>query len=140
MSVTQSCLTLCNPMDCTRPGSSVHGILQAGILEWVAIPFSRKDALSNYKKAQTLAFKAFIVPFCTGIYNCLCGLGFRDCLQTHSRPSSPEACTQEAPGSRRGMAEGCPGANIPSPSFNHILEMPSCASSIPQGEPDLSMP
>jgi len=39
--VTQSCLTLCNPMDCSLPGSSVHGILQARILEWVAIPFSR---------------------------------------------------------------------------------------------------
>ena len=37
----QSCLTLCNTMDCSPPGSSVHGILQAGILEQVAIPFSR---------------------------------------------------------------------------------------------------
>ena len=33
----QSCLTLCNPMDCSLPGSSVHGILQARILEWVAL-------------------------------------------------------------------------------------------------------
>ena len=33
----QSCPTLCDPMDCSPPGSSVHGILQAGILEWVAI-------------------------------------------------------------------------------------------------------
>ena len=40
-SVTQSCLTLCIPMDCSPPGSSVLGILQAGILEWVAVPFSR---------------------------------------------------------------------------------------------------
>ena len=39
--VSQSCLTLCDPMDCSLPGSSVHGILQARILEWVAIPFSR---------------------------------------------------------------------------------------------------
>ena len=39
--VTQSCLTLCDPMDCSLPGSSVHGIFQAGILEWVAISFSR---------------------------------------------------------------------------------------------------
>ena len=39
--ITQSCLTLCNPMDCSPPGSSVHGPLQARILEWVAIPFSR---------------------------------------------------------------------------------------------------
>ena len=38
---TQSRLTPCNPMDCSPPGSSVHGILQARILEWVAIPSSR---------------------------------------------------------------------------------------------------
>ena len=34
-------LTLCDPMECSPPCSSVHGILQARILEWVAIPFSR---------------------------------------------------------------------------------------------------
>ena len=39
--VAQFCLTLCNPMDCNLPGSSVHGVFQARILEWVAIPFSR---------------------------------------------------------------------------------------------------
>ena len=39
--VTHSCPTLCNPMDCSPPGSSVHGILQTRILEWVAISFSR---------------------------------------------------------------------------------------------------
>ena len=38
--VTQSRLTLCDPVDCSPPGTSVHGILQA-ILEWVAIPLSR---------------------------------------------------------------------------------------------------
>ena len=39
--VTQSCLTLCNLVDYNAPGSSIHGILQGRILEWVAIPFSR---------------------------------------------------------------------------------------------------
>ena len=39
--VAQSCLTLCDPMDCSPPGSFVHEILQARILEWVAMPFSR---------------------------------------------------------------------------------------------------
>ena len=39
--VAQSCLTLRDPMDCIPPGSSVHGILQTKILEWVATPFSR---------------------------------------------------------------------------------------------------
>ena len=37
----QLCLTLCDPMDCSLPGSSVHGVLQARILEWVARPSSR---------------------------------------------------------------------------------------------------
>ena len=41
MLVTQSCPTLCNPRDCSPPGSSAHGIIQARILEWVAIFFSR---------------------------------------------------------------------------------------------------
>ena len=41
VSVTQSCLTLCDPMDCSLPGSSVHGIFQARILGWVAIVYSR---------------------------------------------------------------------------------------------------
>ena len=39
--VAQSCPTLCNPMDCSIAGSSFHGILQARVLEWVAISFSR---------------------------------------------------------------------------------------------------
>ena len=39
--VAQSCPTLCEPMDCSLPGFSIHGILQAGILEWVTISFSR---------------------------------------------------------------------------------------------------
>ena len=39
--VYQSCLTLCDPMDYSSPGSSVPGILQARILDWVAFPFSR---------------------------------------------------------------------------------------------------
>ena len=39
--VAQLCLTFCNSMDCSLPGFSVHGVLQARILEWVAMPFSR---------------------------------------------------------------------------------------------------
>ena len=39
-----SCPTLCDPRDCTPPGSSVYGVLQARILEWVAMPFSRRSS------------------------------------------------------------------------------------------------
>ena len=48
--VAQSCLTLSNPMDCSLPGSSIHGIFQARVLEWGAIAFSQKRLLAilNY--------------------------------------------------------------------------------------------
>ena len=49
--VTQSCPTLCDPMDCSLPGSSVHGIFQAIVLEGIAIPFSRG---SSQPRDQTL--------------------------------------------------------------------------------------
>ena len=42
--VTQSCLTLCDPMFCIPPGSSVHGIFQARVLERIAISFSRRSS------------------------------------------------------------------------------------------------
>ena len=45
MLVTQSCSTLCDPMHCSIPGSSVHEILQARILEWIAILVSRRSSL-----------------------------------------------------------------------------------------------
>ena len=42
--ISQSCLTLCDPMDCSLPGSSIHGIFQARVLEWVVISFSRRSS------------------------------------------------------------------------------------------------
>ena len=47
--LAQLCLTLCDPRDCSLPGSSVHGILQARILEWVVIPFSRRSSRPGIK-------------------------------------------------------------------------------------------
>ena len=48
--------SLCDPVDCSPPGSSVHGILQARILEWVAIPFSR-DLPNPGIEPRSLALK-----------------------------------------------------------------------------------
>ena len=50
--VTQSCPTLCDPMDCSLLCSSVRGILQERILEWVAISFSRRSTLVNSKNRK----------------------------------------------------------------------------------------
>ena len=48
--VAQSCPTRCNPMDCSLPGSSVPGVFQARVLEWVAISFSRAYGIINDPK------------------------------------------------------------------------------------------
>ena len=56
--VASVCLTICNPMDCSPPGSSIHGILQARILEWVAMSFSRR---SSWPRDQTcVSYISFI--------------------------------------------------------------------------------
>ena len=51
--VTQLCPTLRDPMDCSLPGSSIHGIFQARVLEWGAIAFSK----GNYKQGEKTAFR-----------------------------------------------------------------------------------
>ena len=56
MKSAQSCPTLCDPVDCSLPGSSVHGILQARVLDWVAISFSR-----DWIQVSHIAGRCFIV-------------------------------------------------------------------------------
>ena len=51
--VTQLCPTLSDPMDCSPPGSSIHGIFQARALEWGAIAFSENGALQTKNPKQT---------------------------------------------------------------------------------------
>ena len=60
-----SCLTLCNPMDCSPPGSSVHGILQARTLEWVAISllYINKLAFKNRKQPKADSISDCVVLF-----------------------------------------------------------------------------
>ena len=85
----QSCLTLRHPMDCSLPGSSVHGILQARVLEWGAIAFSE---LSHQESPKILEWVAY--PFSressqarnqTGV-SCIAG-GFFTSWATRSPPS-----------------------------------------------------
>ena len=60
--VTQSCLILCHPIDWGSPGSSVHGILQARILEWVAGPFSRRSSrLRDWTWVSCIAGRFFTI-------------------------------------------------------------------------------
>ena len=50
--VTQSCLTLSDPMDCSLPGSSIHGIFQVRVLEWGAIAFSNCIGLQHVNRGM----------------------------------------------------------------------------------------
>ena len=60
--VIQSCPTLCSPTDCSPPGSSLHGILQPRILEWVAISSSEgSSSLRDRTQASCIAGKLFTV-------------------------------------------------------------------------------
>ena len=78
-SVAQSCLTLCDPMDCSPPGSSVCGIFLARIMEWVAILFSRSwihisciSCIAGDSSPPGSTF--FMVVMCATVVNCPCHL------------------------------------------------------------------
>ena len=58
--VAQLCLTLSDPMDCSLPGSSVHWIFQARVLEWGAIAFS-KDCLNNNFLKKDVVFALYVL-------------------------------------------------------------------------------
>ena len=60
--VAQACLTLCDPMGCSPPGSFVRGIFQARVLEWVAIAFSIQTTRSLLKKRTRKTCTAFELP------------------------------------------------------------------------------
>ena len=64
--VAQSCPTLCNPMDYSSPGSSVHGLLQARILEWGAIPFSMGSSLPRNRTQVSCIAARFFMVWATG--------------------------------------------------------------------------
>ena len=59
--VVQSCLTLCDPMDCSLPGSSVYGIFQARILEWVAISFSISSRPRDWTQVSCIVGRHFTI-------------------------------------------------------------------------------
>ena len=80
--VSQSCLTLLDPMDCSPPDSSVHGIFQARVLEWVAIAFPECYAyFTTIKKKSSCGNTAFLTQGQTGL--CHSGLANMVFMQHH---------------------------------------------------------
>ena len=90
--VAQSCVTLCDPMDCSLPGSSVHGIFQARVLEWVCIAFSIEKA-RQFKKRSTSASLITLKPLTVWITT-NCGIFLKRCKYQTTLPGSWETCMQ----------------------------------------------
>ena len=92
--VTQLCLTLYDPMDCSLPGASVHGIFQARILEWVAIPFLQ-GIFSTQGSNPGL-------PHCRQILYCLSHLGSPRILEWVAYPLGSSLVDLPNPGIKPG--------------------------------------
>ena len=90
--VPQSHLTLCDPVDCSPPGSSVHGILQARILEWVAMPSSRESRQPRNRTQISCIAGGFFTIWSTCIK--LHNTGWQYTALTYSFPNSePVLCS-----------------------------------------------
>ena len=70
--VAQLCLVLYDPVDCIPPGSSVHGVLQARVLEWVVIPSSRGSSPPRDQTRVSYIAGKFFTTWVTLLYICLC--------------------------------------------------------------------
>ena len=81
--ITQSCLIICDPMDCSPRGSSVHGIPQARILQWVAIPFSRGSSQPRDQTQVSRIAGRFFTVWATREAHVICSQGYsNDTLNT----------------------------------------------------------
>ena len=79
--VIQSCPTLCDPVDCSPPSSSVHGTFQAGILEWVAISFSRGSSqLRDWTWVSCITGGCFTLWAITSLLNGMSETSGNDCV------------------------------------------------------------
>ena len=103
----QSCLTLCEPVDCSPPSYSVHGISQARILEWVAISFSRGSSWPKDRTHISYITGRFFTAELPGISGFHCGSAGKE-----------SACNVEDLGSIPGLGRSPgEGNRVPTPVF-----------------------
>ena len=122
--VTQSCLTLCNPTNCSPSGSSVHGILQTRILKWVAIPFSRR---SSRPEVYCIADRFFTVSVTSSVQfsRSVVSSSLRPHESQHARPP----CLSPTPGVH---SDSRPSSQWCHPTI--LIPFSSCPQSLPASE------
>ena len=105
--VAQSCLTLSDPMDCSLPGSSVHGVFQARVLEWGAITFSSPSILFTLKIYISLATHSRLgAPMCATLTRLYLYIRFSWCIQQLVQGGSPQGSPlQTSMGSARATTD-----------------------------------
>ena len=123
MLVAQSCPTLCDPTDCSPPGSSVHGTLQARMLEWVAISSSRGSSPPRgptlFSLSPALAGRFFTTSATWEVL----GTGTKCCVTLGRSDDLPEPLGDTSP---RGTESRClrklpPKICLASPQFAHFI-------------------
>ena len=83
--VAQLCPTLCDPMDCSLPGSFVHGLFQAKVQEWVAISFSRGSSHPRDRtRVSHIVGRHFTVWATREVYILMTVEGYREIIQVYS--------------------------------------------------------
>ena len=110
---TQACPTLCDLMHCSPPGDSVHGILQARILEWVAIPFSRKSSQPRDQTQFSWIVGRFFIDQATREVPCLpaCSSAFTKFFNA-SAPAAAKSL-QSCPTLCDPIDSSPPGSSVP---------------------------
>ena len=137
--VAQSCLILCNPIDCSRTDSSVHGILQAKILEWVAMPTSRGTSqLRDWSQIFRTAGRFFTIWATREAHGWWIGSvqfsrsvvsdSLRPHESQHARPPCPSP-TPRVHSDSRPLSRWCHPAILSS-----VVPFSSCPQSLPASE------
>ena len=134
--VAQSCLTLCDPMDCSLPCSSVRGILEARILEWVAISFSRRSSQHrDWTRVSRIAGRCFTIWATREVAEGEGGTNWESSIETYTLPlllllshfsrvrpcATPQTTAHQAPPSL-GFSRQEHWSGLPFPSPVHESE------------------
>ena len=134
--VAQSCLTIWDPMDCSPPDDSVHRILQARILEWVAIPFSKGSSRPRNRTQVSCTASGFFTIWATREITMyyIHSVQFSHSVMSNSlRPHGPEPpwppCPSPTP---RVYPNSCPLSQWCHPTFSSsVVPFFSCLQSFP---------